>query len=131
MTQDIQKRLAIIAGMDRQELNDSWKSIFGYIAPRSTHLNLLRGALAWQAQVNPRLEKRLSEALRQWSAKAASAKLKPGTLLIREWNGERHEVLVTEEGYLHQGQLYKSLSAVARAITHMVWSGPQFFGLRK
>lgn len=131
MTHDTQKRLAAIAVMDRKELNDSWKVTFGYIAPRNTHLNILRGALAWQAQLSPEQELRLSNVLRQWSAKAATSKLKLGSRLIREWNGERHEVLVMEDGYLYQGQLYRSLTAIARIITHMGWSGPQFFGLRK
>ena len=35
------------------------------------------------------------------------------------------------DGYEHQGRRYRSLSAVARAITGTQWSGPLFFGLRK
>ena len=42
-----------------------------------------------------------------------------------------HEVVVIEGGYEHQGKRYRSLSAVARAITAVSWSGPLFFGLRK
>jgi hypothetical protein len=42
-----------------------------------------------------------------------------------------HEVTVIDAGYEHQGRRYKSLSAVARAITGTQWSGPLFFGLRK
>jgi exodeoxyribonuclease V alpha subunit len=40
-------------------------------------------------------------------------------------------VTVIDGGYEHQGQRYRSLSAIARAITGTQWSGPLFFGLRK
>ena len=53
-----------------------------------------------------------------------------GTRLVREWNGLRHEVTATEGGFEYAGRKYKSLSAVAKAITGAHWSGPQFFGLR-
>jgi len=54
-----------------------------------------------------------------------------GTKLLREWRGVTHEVTVIDGGYEHQGRRYRSLSAVARAITGTQWSGPLFFGLRK
>lgn len=53
----------------------------------------------------------------------------PGTRLVREWNGRNHTVEVLEQGFLCDGQRYRSLSAVARAITGARWSGPRFFGL--
>src|SRR5438067_1752320 len=37
---------------------------------------------------------------------------------------------VVEDGFEHEGLRYKSLSAVARAITGVRWNGPRFFGLR-
>lgn len=55
--------------------------------------------------------------------------LEPGTRLVREWNGSTHVVEVTERGFVWNGQAYRSLSAVARAITGARWSGPRFFGL--
>lgn len=53
----------------------------------------------------------------------------PGTRLIREWNGKRYVVDVTAEGYLMDDERYKSLTAIAYAITGTRWSGPRFFGL--
>lgn len=55
---------------------------------------------------------------------------KPGTLLVREWQGAMHSVIVLEEGFAWNGQTYPSLSEVARAITGTKWNGPRFFGLR-
>ena len=55
----------------------------------------------------------------------------PGTTLIREWDERQHRVTVTPDGlYELNGQVFKSLSAVARHITGMQWNGPKFFGLR-
>ena len=56
--------------------------------------------------------------------------LKPGTRLIREWQGRSYEVLVLDDGFSWQGTHYRSLSAIARKITGTAWSGPLFFGLR-
>ena len=56
--------------------------------------------------------------------------LKPGTRLVREWNGRAHTVEVLDQGFLWNGEAYPSLSAVARAITGARWSGPRFFGLK-
>lgn len=57
-------------------------------------------------------------------------RLKPGTVLFREHNGERHTVTIAHEGYIWQGTTYPSLSTIARAITGTAWNGPRFFGLR-
>ena len=56
--------------------------------------------------------------------------LKPGTVLVRDYQGQRHTVTVSREGFDWQGTIYPSLSAIARAITGTAWSGPRFFALR-
>ena len=53
-----------------------------------------------------------------------------GTRLLREWQGVEHIVTVTTEGFEWQGRPYKSLSAIARAITGTRWNGWVFFGLK-
>lgn len=60
------------------------------------------------------------------------ADLKPitGTRLLREWQGVEHVVTVTTDGFEWQGRPYKSLSAIARAITGTRWNGWVFFGLK-
>jgi hypothetical protein len=60
----------------------------------------------------------------------ARAELKPGTRLMREWQGRTYDVLVLEGGFSWQGTRYRSLSAIARKITGTPWSGPLFFGLK-
>jgi hypothetical protein len=59
-----------------------------------------------------------------------SRRLKAGTVLVREYNGERHTVTVVSDGFVWRDSTYSNLSAIARAITGTTWNGPRFFGLR-
>ncbi len=54
-----------------------------------------------------------------------------GTTLVREWHGKQIRVPVLENGFEWDGTVYKSLSAVAKAITGAHWNGRLFFGLVK
>ena len=56
--------------------------------------------------------------------------LKPGSSLIREWHGVRHEVAVTVDGFAYLGEAFRSLSQVAHTITGTKWNGLVFFGLK-
>lgn len=53
----------------------------------------------------------------------------PGARMIREWNGRRYVVEVTDDGFVMDGKVYRSLTAIAFRITGVKWSGPRFFGL--
>lgn len=53
-----------------------------------------------------------------------------GTRLIREYQGIEHCVTVRDDDFDYQGRPYKSLSAIARAITGTRWNGLLFFGLK-
>jgi len=53
-----------------------------------------------------------------------------GTRLLREWQGVEQIVTVTADGFEWQGRPYKSLSAIAHAITGTRWNGWVFFGLK-
>ena len=55
--------------------------------------------------------------------------LSPGSRLLREWNGRMETVEVTRDGFLWHDRTFRTLSAVAVAITGTKWSGPKFFGL--
>jgi len=65
------------------------------------------------------------------AAKRFRPQLKPGTRLIREWQGRTYEVIILDDGFFWQGTQYRSLSAIARKITGTAWSGPLFFGLKQ
>lgn len=53
----------------------------------------------------------------------------PGARLIREWNGRRYVVDVIDGGFVMDGKVHRSLTAIAFQITGTKWSGPRFFGL--
>ena len=53
----------------------------------------------------------------------------PGTVLTREHKGVTHRVTVLTSGFEYEGKAYRSLSAVAHAITGAHWNGYHFFGL--
>ena len=65
------------------------------------------------------------------AAPAPVRRLKPGTRLLRAWQGKTYTVTVADPGFLYEGKTYASLSVVAREITGTPWSGPAFFGLNK
>src|SRR5262249_26140630 len=56
--------------------------------------------------------------------------LRPGTVLIREWDRQSHRVMVLADGFAWNGKTYESLTKIAFAITGTRWNGPRFFGLR-
>ena len=55
----------------------------------------------------------------------------PGTVLMRTYKGETISVMVLDRGFEFDGDVYKSLTAVARAVTGTHWNGYHFFGLKK
>jgi hypothetical protein len=97
---------------------------------------LLRYALAYRIQQNAygglsaASRKRLRHIAERLDTRTRQpAPLVPGTRLIRQWRGQRHEVRVLQSGYSYRGTRYASLSAIARLISGTHCSGPRFFGL--
>ena len=54
-----------------------------------------------------------------------------GTKLVRDWKEKTYEVTVVHGGFEFEGRRYKSLTAIAEAITGSHWNGRAFFGLKK
>ena len=53
----------------------------------------------------------------------------PGTVLVRHFGDRDYRVTVTADGFMLGKHRYRSLSAVAKAITGKHWNGFLFFGL--
>ncbi|MFI0849712.1 DUF2924 domain-containing protein [Mesorhizobium sp. IMUNJ 23232] len=66
---------------------------------------------------------------RTGAASKPRRRVSQGARLIRDWNGRAHVVDVIDRGFVYDGKLYSSLTAIAFAITGARWSGPRFFGL--
>jgi hypothetical protein len=128
--------------MSRQALTAAWVEVLGRPSIRGISRELLIAIIAWHLQARqlgglpPALQRkldRLAAALdRGQPIRSPSAhRLRPGTSLEREWQGERHLVSVSEAGFAYRGDTYRSLSQIARLITGTRWNGPAFFGLRQ
>lgn len=131
------QKLAELTHLSRNSLAERWAAIFGATPPPRTSRPLMIRAVAYKMQERmfgelPASTRRmlLGESITA-RAPGPSRQVSPGTVLLREWQGATHQVIVGEEGVLYRGQRYRSLSKVARLITGSRWSGPAFFGLTK
>ncbi len=124
------------------ELRHRWKTLFGHPAPKSLRRNFLARAVAYQMQVEAygglsaatkRQLREIANAVRNGDANAipGSSRIKPGTQMIRQWQNTTHTVTALAEGFEWNGRTYKSLSAVANAITGTNWNGFAFFGIKR
>ncbi len=143
-TQDpILARLAALKAMSVNELKAEWKVLFDTPAPNNSR-SFLEGRLAYRIQeltfggpdkpTRRLLDLLADEVEGTLTRKAQIADPRNpvvGTRLIREWDGVPHTVTVLKDGFDWEGRRYKSLSAVARAITGTRWNGYRFFGLRE
>ena len=125
-----------IEAMDRAALIAAWDRLIGSPVPKGLSQSFLRRFLAFDVQSRryDGLPKGFVRSLEQQADRATPKSAigpAPGGRLLREWNGITHVVDVTDTGYRWNGKSYRSLSAVARAITGARWSGPRFFGLRE
>jgi len=128
--------LSALRGLDRARLKRLWRTLWARPAPPQASRALLIDALAYRIQQNAygglsaASRKRLRQIAQTLEAKAQQpSPLVPGTRLIRQWRGQRHEVRVLESGYRYRGTRYASLSAIACLISGTHCSGPRFFGL--
>ena len=118
--------------LDLEGLREIWRDRFG-APPKLRSAELLRHCMAWrlQAEALGGLDRDIRRKLkRRQRLRAEGLELGIGTTLQREWRGRIVQVIVEEDGFRHEGQLFKSLSAAATAIAGTRWNGPRFFGLR-
>ena len=134
----IKAQMTGIQEMDLSTLRDEWRRHYRASPPRRLSRDLLiRGML--QEKTHGGLSKAMRRRLRTL-AKAFSetgrvapengTKVRPGTRLVREWQGRTYVVTVTDDGFNYDSETYTSLSAIAQRITGAHWSGPRFFGVR-
>ncbi len=120
------------------ELKEEWSRCHGAPAPSVTP-DLLRLGIAYRLQEKKqrglsRESKRLlrqAVAIAQQDNAAATPprRLMPGTRLVRDWHGVGHTVIVLDKDFEYDGQIWRSLTAIAKAITGTHRNGPRFFGL--
>jgi len=127
------------------------EAVFGK-PPRVRNAAWLRRQVAWKIQerefggLSVRARARLDELVAQVdlpigatapprprpapsAARTAADAPMVGTVLTREWHGQQLRVEVRDDGFEWNGTLFRSLSAVAKAITGANWNGKLFFGI--
>jgi hypothetical protein len=135
--QALEAEIARIRALGLNELRMLWRSTFRSLPPPPLTKDLMARFICWhiQEQAFGGLDQnstRLLDGLVRGDKPRADyiRRLRPGTVLVREYQGERHTVTVIGDGYVWRDATYASLSTVARAITGTAWSGPRFFGVR-
>jgi hypothetical protein len=139
MSESVLVQIAALKDKTTPQLQALWKELFGREAPRLGR-RYLENRLSYRIQelqlggLSDGARRRLDMLADQVEPKAARRRSpgRPiaGTQLRREWQGIEHVVTVREHDFVYNSRPYKSLSAVARAITNTRWNGWLFFGLR-
>ncbi len=118
-----------------EALRQRWRLMFGAVPPKGLTKDIIARMIAYRIQEEAfggldRETAKLLDRLARGEKPELGRRLKAGTLLVREYKGERHTVTVVPDGFLWQDKTYPSLSVIARTITGTAWNGPRFFGLR-
>jgi len=125
--------------LDRKGLAETWQEAFGRPIPPKLFRNTVIPILAYRLQalkfgdLSPAAERYLASLLPRKDGKPTKPpprRLKPGTRLLRTWQGRTYTVTVADNGFIWDGMTHRSLSVIARPITGTAWSGPAFFGLK-
>ncbi len=125
--------IAEIDILDRVKCLERWGEMFGRSPPKHLSTRFIKRVLIWETQnaalggVSAKTDRRLKQIA---SGRAVPSIAKPGSHLVREWNGRTYQVDVVEGGYVMDGKTWRSLSAIARHITGAHRSGPRFFGVQ-
>jgi hypothetical protein len=136
----VSARLEALERMDYAALRREWRRLYRAEPPKRVARNLLMLGVAWKIQeqayggLGAATKRRLADLAKTLErdgdvTRNRVARLKPGARLVREWRGGSHTVIVRDDGFEWEGRHWRSLSAIARKITGVQWSGPRFFGL--
>jgi len=137
---EVARAVAELSALSTKALQQRWRALCGVGPPPGVGRALLLRVVAYRIQedsfggLRATTRRFLNECCEGPNARARPITRAPGaatagTVLVREWQGTSHRVIVLDQGCTWRGQRYRSLSEVARAITGVHWSGPRFFGL--
>ena len=143
---NIAQEVAALRQMTVRELRERYAEIFGE-ATRSGNKAWLWKRIAWRMQANAEgdlTERALRRAMEiandsdlrlrppvlKSPPSVNSSDLMPGSVLTRKYKGQTITVTILDNGFEFNGEIYRSLSAIANAVTGSHWSGHRFFGLK-
>ena len=142
MNDPVLARLVALKTTPTPQLKEQWRQLFEG-EPPAFNRRYLESRLAYRIQelayggLKPETVRRLEKMGEELDGGRVDVRKRPandrpisGTRLIRDYQGVEHCVTVRDNDFEYQGRPYKSLSAIARAITGTQWNGVVFFGLR-
>lgn len=142
-------QIAELPSMSHDELKELWRALYGKEPPAYNRTFLVKrlayriqeiayGGLSERARI--RMKELVASDGKDIGMRRRGARMErgrddslpiAGTRIVREWNDGLYEVTVTDSGFEYDGRLYRSLSAIAKAITGTHWNGKLFFGVAK
>ncbi len=142
MNDPVLARLVALKTTPTPQLKEQWRQLFEG-EPPPFNRRYIESRLAYRIQelayggLKPETVRRLEKMGEELDGGKVSVRKRPandrpvsGTRLIRDYQGVEHCVTVRDNDFEYQGRPYKSLSAIARAITGTQWNGLAFFGVR-
>jgi hypothetical protein len=137
----VEDELDRLPGMPIAELRVRYREVFRTDPPKAFGPDLLRRSIAHRIQekayggLSRPAQRLLDQMMKAYAAKpngkiVLPRRIKPGSVLVREWKGKSYRVTVLADGFAYDGDTYDNLSEIAVLITGTRWNGPRFFGLR-
>ena len=141
--EELDIEIARLRDLDVTGLKARWQTVFRRQAPLRIPRHLLFRILTYRLQADslgdlepetlrlldrPELPTDVGALAAEFNQRRSD--LKAGTVLVREWGGQQHRVMVLADGFAWKDNVYPSLTKVAFALTGTRWNGPRFFGLR-
>src|ERR1700709_2353334 len=123
------------------QLRVRYREVLRADPPKAFGPDLLRRSIAHRIQekayggLSRSAQRLVDQMVKAFSAKpngkiVLPRRIKPGSVLVREWKGRSHRVMVLADGFAYDGKTFGNLSEIAGLITGTRWNGPRFFGLR-
>jgi hypothetical protein len=137
----VEDELDRLAVMPIVLLRVRYREVFRTDPPKAFGPDLLRRSIAHRIQekayggLSRPAQRLLDQMMKAYAAKPNGKimlprRIKPGSVLVREWKGKSHRVMVLAVGFAYDSETYSNLSEIAVRITGTRWNGPRFFGLR-
>ena len=137
----VEAELDRLAVMPIAQLRVRYREVFRTDPPKAFGPDLLRRSIAHRIQekayggLSRSAQRLLDQMMKAFAAKPGGKivlprRIKPGSVLVREWKGKSHRVMVLADGFAYDGKTFRNLSEIAGLITGTRWNGPRFFGLR-
>ena len=137
----VESELDRLPAMPIVQLRVHYRELFRIDPPTAYGPDLLRRSISYRIQEKaygglPRpVQRQLDPLIKAYAAQPTGKlvlppRIKPGSILVRQWKNKSYRVTVMADGFVYDGQNYSNLSEVAQLITGTRWNGPRFFGLR-